>query len=249
MQWYWCSHSYTDVLATASGVQSFNVSSHQIYLDIDDQDTQAQSTQIYRVNGSDIKYRIDNMKRSKNVLFNYLAKTLRNDLRSRSNDDNDLLYFGQYLYGADIPEFAQNVADTLSVLVRQNKSGDNLWASAYGGTAIGTVAYYHVRAGWLALPFIEVLLTTILLAVVIFKARRQALLKSSQLALVTYGREGRGQDLANVDVYSNATALESTIGHLQVRLDRNELGRVGFIQTLDGAESENESDFRSRSAN
>lgn len=253
VQWYWCSHSYTNFLATPSGSQRFNVSSERLYRDPDDPILNStapflEPANTYRVNGSDVEYRIDRSWASENSLFNHLARTLRNDLRDRDVNENDLLYFGQYLYDADIPQFAQNLADTLSILVSQNNSGDNLWASAYNGTAMGTVAYYHVRAGWLALPFIEVLLTTVLLAVVILKARRQALLKSSQLALVAYGREGRGQDLANVDVYSNATALENTIGHLRVRLDRNEMGRVGFIQTLDCTESENKSNFHSRSA-
>lgn len=250
VQWYWCSHTYTNFLATPSRLQRFNVSSERLYRDADDPlaATPPERTNTYRVKGSDVVYRIDTSWASENTLFNHLARTLRNDLRDRSVNENDLLYFGQYLYEADIPRFAQNLADTLSILVSQNNSGDNLWASAYGGTAMGTVAYYHVRAGWLALPFIEVLLTTVLLTVVILKARRQALLKSSQLALMAYGREGRGQDLTKLELYSNATALENTIGHLQVRLDRNELGRVGFIQTLNGAESENDSDFRSRSA-
>ncbi|KAI0146516.1 hypothetical protein BJ166DRAFT_537998 [Pestalotiopsis sp. NC0098] len=229
VQWYWCSYSYTDVVAVPSGVKSFNVTSERLYRDPDNSNIY---THAYQVNGSNIKYEIDSRNPSEVALFKYLAKALTNDLQQSADYEDDLLHFGRYLYGADINQFAQNLADTLSLLVRQNTSGDNLLAGACRGSAMGTVAYYHVRAGWLALPSIEVLLTTVMLIVVILRSRSHPLLKSSQLALVLYGREGRGKEFTFTESESNATTLEDTIGNLKVRLDRNETGRVGFIHEV-----------------
>lgn len=238
MQWYWCGHSYTDVVATASGIKSYNRSIEDLYRS-SDEDRKG----LYVGNNTGTEYFFNpeviltsaEFQASETVLFKYISHAFTDQLYEgtyleQENDNDRVLSFGRFIYGADIPRFAQNVADTLSVLIRQNNSGDNSESSYQYGTAFSMTTYYNVRWGWLVLPLVETILTAILLLVAIIQARKEPLLKSSQLALVSYGAGAQGQDkLMPMKPPRTTTALESELGKRKVRLSRNETGHIGFI--------------------
>ncbi|KAI1860334.1 uncharacterized protein JN550_011600 [Neoarthrinium moseri] len=237
IQWYWCSHWYSDVVATPTGIQSFKLETESVYRDPD-----VDRKGVYVANKTNVQYRFNpetwttsHFQASEVALFKYISHAFTDQIYENTflidqHDNNRILSLGRFMYGADIPRLAQNVADTLSVLVRQNSSGDNLDSTYHYGNASYTATYYHVRWGWLVLPLAEAILTAILLAVAILRARSQPLLKSSQLALVSYGIEARGQEqLALTKPARSATALETEVGKKRVRLTRNETGNIGFI--------------------
>ncbi|KAF3012650.1 hypothetical protein E8E14_010861 [Neopestalotiopsis sp. 37M] len=230
--------SGTDVVATASGIKSFNRSIEDLYRS-SDEDRQG----LYVGNNTGTEYFFDpevimtsaKFQASEKVLLRYISHAFTDQLYGgtyleQENDNDRVLSFGRFIYGADIPHFAHNVADTLSVLIRQNNSGDNLKSSYQYGTAFSMTTYYNVRWGWLVLPLVETILTAILLILAIIQSRKQPLLKSSQLALVSYGAGTQGQDkLVPVKPPRTTTALESELGKRKVRLSRNETGHIAFM--------------------
>ncbi|KAM0812024.1 hypothetical protein AB5N19_14341 [Seiridium cardinale] len=208
IQWIWCVHNFSDIVATSAGVKSFNISKSHIEFDAD-----------LKTVGMDSPFWIHGNS-SASYLFEFIASALTDQLVENTDvdqgDTDKVLNLGRFLYGADPVRFADDLADTLSVLVRQNSSGDNIEASWLYGTAVYPVTYYHVRWPWLILPFAEAVLAALLLLVSILGSRRQPLLKSSQVALVVSGLDGGKDDLL---VGNRANTLKHATRAMTVKLE------------------------------
>jgi hypothetical protein len=249
VQWYWCEYQFTEVVASPARIKMSNMTTEPLYR-IEGSYVRTSNTTvripnyyIYHANSTGHNYTVENSNSTDSGLFSYLADAFTNNLVHDGNSGSLLgskeqnldkgLNLGGFLHGTDLRRFAKNMAQSLTVQVRQGGSvGDNRNSESFRGTATYTVTFYRVRWGWLTLPFAEALATAVLLAYTVFASRQQPLFKSSQLAYLAYGLGATDrEELQEGDLHMSGSGLGKTAGDLVVKFKVNHYGRPGFMRT------------------
>jgi hypothetical protein len=106
------------------------------------------------------------------------------------NDFSSSSVLGDYLYHEDLEVSFSNLATTLSSLMRSDTQGDNANATVVYGDAFVSDSFFLVRWAWLTVMLVEVTLTAALLWVTVARSSRDPVLKTSNVALLTYGLNG-----------------------------------------------------------
>lgn len=94
------------------------------------------------------------------------------------------------MYEIDLETFTENIAEALTNQMRSNTAGDNMDATIVLGEAFTNETFIHARWEWLILPLFLATLTGCLLVLSIYATRRQALWKTSAVALLVQKLEG-----------------------------------------------------------
>jgi len=136
---------------------------------------------------------------------------------------------------------ANNLADTLTNLIRNDNTGDNNAATKTTGTAFGTEQFVVIRWEWLILPVLETLLTSVLLIVCIIQTsvrvttgygtqgkQPQPLLKESVMAYLAYPLIGWTEDEVAVRGKQTAGKLEDLAKGMNARFAVDDAGRWRF---------------------
>ncbi|KAI1761837.1 hypothetical protein GGR53DRAFT_468889 [Hypoxylon sp. FL1150] len=115
---------------------------------------------------------------------------------------------------------------------------DNLPLSMVGGfptspkslvAALTTIAKTPVRRGWMALPLTEVLLITVLLVASISITRKQPLLRSSLVGLLTNRLEGWSDDELHAPEPQTREKLDGLADKMLAKLDADDVRRFKFV--------------------
>lgn len=129
------------------------------------------------------------------------------------------------------------LADSLTNLIRNNQTGDNLMATTVKGTAFGREQFVIVRWEWLILPVLETVLASTLLIICIVMTRSTAgngngnglpQLKTSVIAYFAYPTSGWTEGEIALQGKQTSEKLEQLSKGMNARFEPDEKGRWKF---------------------
>ncbi|KAI1389875.1 uncharacterized protein F4822DRAFT_428216 [Hypoxylon trugodes] len=227
IQWYWCAQTYKNVTATPIGIISAKKTEEKLFNMSPDGDPTGNG--VYRMNSTGMVFNISGD--VENQLFNFVASTFTTnltDLMSHFSGSGGV-DLGRFLYNTDLSVFAKNVADTLSLGIRN--PADNMNTTMVVGKASCIETFYDVRWVWLSLPIAETILTAALLTLTIVQTREQPLFKTSLIALLIYGLDGWKESEFSSARPMSGPELENLADRMQVKLGNNAAGDLRLIRT------------------
>ncbi|KAK7747175.1 hypothetical protein SLS62_009117 [Diatrype stigma] len=240
IEWSWCVKTYNHVVASPAGLQRDHYTSQplQPYNWSSTVPQQYFDYHAYHVEGSNELFNISSTLTS--MLFSYVGQLFTAEINlpvvMSSTKDNPGFSFGEFLYSADLADFAKNIEDTLTNQIRSSAPGDNSDAVTWPGQAFYREPYWHVYWPWIALPICEVVVTACLLAITIFITRHQPLLKSSALALLFHGLCGCENNGPSQDTQGDTKALGKLAKQIHVEFTKDEHGILKFVKVKDEQE-------------
>ncbi|KAM7208281.1 Protein of unknown function (DUF3176) domain containing protein [Naviculisporaceae sp. PSN 640] len=134
----------------------------------------------------------------------------------------------------DLGTIVNGLADTLTNLIRNNETGDNLLATSIKGTAFGREQFVIVRWEWLILPLLETVLASVLLVICIIMTRstktgeRLPQLKTSVIACFAYPTTGWNEEEMTFQGKQTTEKLEELSKGMTARFEPDEKGRWKF---------------------
>ncbi|KAK4210783.1 hypothetical protein QBC37DRAFT_291761 [Rhypophila decipiens] len=132
----------------------------------------------------------------------------------------------------DLDTLVNNFADTLTNLIRNNETGDNLLATTVQGTAYGREQFVIVRWEWLILPVLETVLASGLLVICIVATRSTEnglpQLKTSVIAYLAYPTRGWTEEDMAIAGKQRSEKLEELSKGMNARFVADDQGRWRF---------------------
>lgn len=245
MTWSWCAQTFQALTATSSEVSGGHVVSETLHYEgrlaengtILPEEGLELADQPYRfiANSTGVRYIIASGTSS---LGGNLVDFLKPKIHSSSNlraqpHDFEMDGLGAVIYNSDSGKIAEDLATTMSNLLRNQIAGENLNATAIDGTAYGSETFIQVEWQWAVLPLIATLLTSVLLASSIWITTdpTQPQLKNSALGLAVHSLQEQVAADIEKEIAGQVTSekLEKAGKHLKVVFAPNSEGRWRLV--------------------
>lgn len=132
-----------------------------------------------------------------------------------------------YLYTSNISEVVDNVARTVTHLMR---SEDNHNATQMLGDTYVAEVYIHVNWIWLAIPLLITSFSVLLLVMAILQSSSNVVLKSSAIACLFHGLRGWPEDELGECIPARETpeSLNTVAERMRARFEKGEDGHLRF---------------------
>lgn len=221
--WFWCAQSFHALNTTSSGLGQSSPQIERLTVV-----GTVENVLLLRADSTGKLYYIDSY--SAAAIFQYPYVALNTTVTRYVIDPGDL-NFGYYLRRSNLSDVTQDLADTLTGLIRSNVPGDNLNATMFKGEARYSTAFVQVRWPWIILPIAETLLTAVLLAISILLTRHQPLLKTSVIAFLMHGLEGWSDDELEVASPETTGSLQTIAKGMMASFEEDSQGRLRFMRS------------------
>jgi hypothetical protein len=237
-QWQYCAQKHTNVVGNPSGVNSTIQSTIPLsptvlvggnagYLNYTPTDPDVQLPLTFEISNQVYQ----NLRTYLTALMDTSSTKVSQSIRP-GDTGTQLFNIGYFLRFANISQASQNLATTVTSLIRSQDNGDNRNATIISGKVVTTTTFVRVRWPWLILPILETLLAAVLLIMSIIMNRgRSYLYKSSSIALLFHGLEGWKESELPVQGVETPEHLEEKAKTLKAVLTRGTEGSLKLVRS------------------